>query len=92
MCWYDILTSIGPYQDAPLYLSPLGIRINNPPGSICAFSGMALRHGVRYTQFPRISFAMYLRENVRAGVHVPAAKWMTQSVYREITGLLHFRQ
>ena len=90
MCWYDMLTSVGPYKDAPLYLSPLGIRIHNPPGTICAFSGMALRHGVRYTPDPRISFAMYLRENVRAGVHVLPAKWMTQSVYRRITGLPQF--
>ena len=92
MCWYDILTSVGPYNDAPVYLSPFGIRISNTPGTICAFSGMALRHAVRYTAQPRISIASYLRENVRAGAHVQPAGWMSQSVYRNITGYSQFRR
>ena len=90
--WYDLLTSFGPYIQAPLYLSPLGLRINNYPGTVCAFSGMALRHAVRYTAHPRISVAFYLRENVRAGVHVKPAGWMSQSTYRNITGYSRFRR
>ena len=91
MSWYDMITSIGPYDNAPIYLAPFGIRIDNPPGTVCAFSGMAIRHGVRYTQHPRISFAWYLRENVRHGAGTLPAQHMTQSVYESVSGYSQFR-
>lgn len=90
MQWYDMLTSIGPYSKAPLYLSPIGLRVDNRPGTICAFSGVALRHGVRRCDLPRISFAWYLRDNVREGEQVQPAHWMTQKVYEEF--LREFRR
>ena len=84
--WYDMLTSIGPYDVAPLYVSPFRFRIDNVPGSLCAFSGMGLRHGVRECDRPRISFAWYMRENVRVGAGIPSASWMTQSCYTSRVG------
>ena len=86
MQWYDLLASIGMYTKAPLYLSPLNIRFDNTPGSICAFSGMALRHGVRKCAESRISIACYLRDDVREGENIPAADWMTQAVYGAFVG------
>ena len=71
--WYDILMSIGHYGIAPLYISPFRFRFDNVPGSLCIFSGMGLRHGVRECERPRISFAWYMREKVRAGEGIPAA-------------------
>ncbi|KAK7680020.1 hypothetical protein QCA50_016966 [Cerrena zonata] len=82
MSWYDMLTSIGPYSKAPLYLSPLALRIDNRPGTICAFSGAAIRHRVRKCNLPRISFAWYMRENVREGECIEPAGWMTQNRYQ----------
>ena len=86
MQWYDLLSSIGQYTKAPLYLSPLNIRFDNTPGSVCAFSGMALRHGVRKCAESRISIASYLRDDVREGEKIAAADWMTQSVYSSFVG------
>lgn len=90
MQWYDILTSVGPYDIAPLYLSPLRFRANNPPGSICAFSGMGLRHGVRKCSSSRISLAWYMRESVRTGESVEPAGWMSQAVYKDLIGPITF--
>lgn len=90
MQWYDLLTSVGPYTIAPLYLSPFRFRINNPPGSMSAFSGMAMRHGVRKCARARISLAWYMRESVRAGEFVEPAGWMSQTVYRELIGPITF--
>lgn len=84
--WYDMLTSYGPYDKAPFHLEPLGLRINNPPGTICAFSGRAIRHGVRKIEQPRISLALYLRDNVRDGADVDSAGWMTQQSFEPLVG------
>lgn len=86
MPWYDSLMSIGPYGIAPLYLEPFRFRVNNPAGSLCAFSGMAIRHGVRKCMKSRISFAWYMRENVREGQDVSPAGWMRQEVYSQYVG------
>ena len=97
MQWYDLLTSIGPYTKAPLYLSPLDIRFDNTPGSVCLFSGMAMRHGVRKCTGSRIAIASYLRDDVRAGEKIVPAEWMTQSEYNPYIGrngirIKHFRR
>ena len=86
MQWYDLLASIGMYTKAPLYLSPLNIRFDNTPGTVCAFSGMALRHGVRKCAESRISIASYLRDDVREGEKIAAADWMTQNIYSPFVG------
>ena len=86
MQWYDLLCSVGEYDKAPLYLSPINVRVDNLPGSVCAFSGMALRHGVRKCSGSRISFAWYLRDDVRRGEGVEPADWMTQRYYDSYIG------
>lgn len=86
MQWYDLLASIGTYTKAPLYLSPLNMRFDNTPGSVCFFSGMAIRHGVRKCAGSRISIATYLRDDVREGEKVTPADWMTQMQYLPYIG------
>ena len=84
--WYDLLTSFGPYTRAPLFMDPIGIRVNNPPGTVCAFSGMALSHSVRRILTSRISMALYLRENMREGADVDPAFWMNQMQFEAFMG------
>ena len=86
MQWYDLLTSIGTYTKAPLYLSPLNMRFDNTPGSVCFFSGMAIRHGVRKCTGSRIAIATYLRDDVREGEGITPAEWMTQTEYLPYVG------
>ena len=84
--WYDVITSVGPYDKAPLYLSPLAIRTDNRPGTVCAFSGVAHRHAVRRIVYPRVCFAWYQREDVRRGAFVDSAGYMTQKHYNDCVG------
>lgn len=84
--WFDLILSFGLYHQAPLYIPILGVRVNNPRGTICAFSGKALLHGVRQTSLARISFILYMRKNVQEGQGVKAAGWMTQQYYEGYVG------
>lgn len=84
--WFDLLLSIGPYEQAPLYLPNLGIRVNNPPGTICVFGGRALWHGVRKVS-PRITFALYMRKLVQEGLDIEPAGWITQREYERYIGI-----
>ena len=86
VAWYDLITSIGPYTSAPLYLSPINLRVDNSPGTICAFSGLALRHAVRRCELSRICLAWYMREDMREREGVEPASWMLQGEYREFIG------
>lgn len=84
--FYDLLTSVGPYPAAPMYLRPIGVKASNVPGTVCAFSGFALGHAVRRIPFSRLSLALYLRDNVREGANRGAPEWMNQRVYEEFIG------
>lgn len=84
--WYDLLTSFGPYVKAPLYLGPIGLRVNNYPGTVCAFSGMAWSHAVRTIHSSRVSMAFYIREDMREGFGVPPAPFMTQADFEQYVG------
>ncbi|KAK7677485.1 hypothetical protein QCA50_003723 [Cerrena zonata] len=83
--WFDFLLSFGPYKHAPLYLANLGIRVNNPPGTICIFGGRALWHGVRRVS-PRVTLALYMRKNIQKELGIQSASWMTQQEYSNYIG------
>ena len=89
--WYDILTSFGPYVQAPLYLAPIGLRINNYPGTVCAFSGMAFSHTVRSISSSRLAMALYMREDMREGFAVPPSPFMHQHDFERYIGPDHGR-
>ena len=89
--WYDLLTSFGPYVQAPLYLSPLGLRINNYPGTVCAFSGMAFSHAVRKIDSSRVSMAFYIRDDMREGFAVPPSPFMHQDEFEKYIGMYRGR-
>lgn len=84
--WFDFLLSFGPYKHAPLYLANLGVRVDNPPGTICLFGGRALLHGVRRVS-PRITLALYMRQNIQQELGIPSAGWMTQHEYDSYIGV-----
>ena len=84
--WYDLITSIGPYDCAPMYLSAINLRIDNFPGTMCGFSGSAFRHAVRRCELSRISIAWYMREDLRQRTGVEPASWMVQRKYRDFVG------
>lgn len=83
--WFDLLLSFGPYKHAPLYMANFGVRIPNPPGTICLFGGRAILHGVRRVS-PRITLALYMRENIQKELGIESAGWMTQQQYHPYVG------
>ena len=84
--WYDLLMSLGPYRSAPLYLSPIGVKTPNRPGTVCAFSGTAWSHAVRGILTSRICISLYMRETMREGFKAKAAPFMDQEVYSDFIG------
>jgi hypothetical protein len=79
--WYDILTTVGPYKDAVMELPTIGLRFAYESGSVMAFSGKMLRHGVPPCQGERICLAYYMRDRVHERMGVEAAQWMKRQHY-----------
>ncbi|KAK7685093.1 hypothetical protein QCA50_011930 [Cerrena zonata] len=85
--WFNFLVSFGPYKYAPLYLANLGVRVDNPPGTICLFGGKAILHGVRRVS-PRITLALYMRQNIQEELGIQSARWITQQEYDLYVGIV----
>lgn len=75
--WYDLLVSFGTYADATFHLPGLGMQFPYRSGTIVAFSGSLLRHGVSAHEGERACLAYYMRESVHKRLGVPMAGWMT---------------
>ena len=80
--WYDILVSVGEYKDCYLDIPTLSLKLEYSPGTIVAFSGRLLRHGVNKVDGHRCCFAYYMRDNIHNFLHVPATEWMTVDMVR----------
>ena len=83
---YDILTSVGEYTSAHMCLMPLGIQIRNAPGTLTAFSGAAVRHGVAPADGHRICHALYMRKALHAYSAVHPCGWMTRGKFAQWMG------
>jgi hypothetical protein len=79
--WYDILTTIGPYQQATLELPGIGLKLQYNPGTVVGFSGKILRHGVPQCDGERVCLAYYMRDKVHERMGVEAAQWMKYKRY-----------
>ncbi|KIO09185.1 hypothetical protein M404DRAFT_132845, partial [Pisolithus tinctorius Marx 270] len=44
--WYDMLVMVSDYEDCVLDIPTLGLQFLYNPGTVVAFSGQLLRHGV----------------------------------------------
>lgn len=78
---YDILTSVGDYTSAPMCLMPLGVQVRNSPGTMVAFSGFGIRHGVAEADGHRICHALYMRKSLQRYCAIRPCTWMTQKVF-----------
>jgi hypothetical protein len=73
--WYDMLTTIGPYDSAVFELPGVGLRFMYESGTIIGLCGRVLRHGVSQAKGERVCLAYYMRENVQKRLGSPAAGW-----------------
>ena len=71
--WYDILATMGSYQDLHFHLTGLGMSFHYRPGTVIALCGKLLTHAVDQIEYgDRACFAWFMREDVRTylGVEV----------------------
>lgn len=82
--WYDILTTFGVYRGAVMELPSIGVRCAYSSGTVMAFSGKVLQHGVPECDGERVCLAYYMRDNVHERMGVEAAQWMKMNYYADI--------
>ncbi|KAI0943983.1 hypothetical protein AcV7_001922 [Taiwanofungus camphoratus] len=80
-CWYDILVTIGNFQDLTLDLEGVGVRLAYPSGTITALSGRTILHRVVEKEEERICLAYYMRTEIHERAEVSLAGWMSVDAY-----------
>ncbi|EIW78071.1 hypothetical protein CONPUDRAFT_36489, partial [Coniophora puteana RWD-64-598 SS2] len=73
--WYDVLGTYGQYSRGLLSFPALGIDLDYRPGTVVAFAGNVLRHGVPHPDGERVCLAHYMRKNLHEYVHTEHAQW-----------------
>lgn len=73
---FDLLTTFGEYTDGEMSIPTLGQRFGYGPGTVMAFSGFLLRHGVNAVDGNRGCLAYYMRETMMKWVGVTPPKFM----------------
>ena len=74
--WFDLLCTVGDYEDCFMYIPTLGIILEYPPGTVVAFSGRLLRHAVNRVEGNRYTMAYYMRRAVHKWLGVGDPNWM----------------
>lgn len=74
---FDLLATVGPYKEAWMSVPTLARRFLYNAGTVMAFSGHLLRHGVvRVDDEDRTCVAYYMREKVLGWAGMESAKFM----------------
>jgi hypothetical protein len=81
--WYDLLASVGRYQDCNLDLPGLGLSLEYGPGTVIGLAGETLEHEVEGFEGNRVCYAYWMRDSVHEWAGVPAHSWMTTDHYRQ---------
>ncbi|KAG1897294.1 uncharacterized protein F5891DRAFT_982687 [Suillus fuscotomentosus] len=68
---FDILTSIGSYDNAVMNLTNLGIDLAYNPGVMVSYSGRLVRHGIQVSEGDRIVWAWFMRDSVHNHARTP---------------------
>jgi hypothetical protein len=79
--WYDILVTLGAYQECQLKLAGLAVSLDYGPGTVVGLSGMVLQHEVSGFEGERVCYAYFMRNNVHEWANVPASNWMNTKYY-----------
>ncbi|KAL4075121.1 hypothetical protein V8B97DRAFT_2022177 [Scleroderma yunnanense] len=62
--WYDILASVSDYKDCIMHIPSLGIDLMYSLGTVVAFSGCLLLHGVNSVEGNRNCLTYYVWDNI----------------------------
>ncbi|KIO00462.1 hypothetical protein M404DRAFT_152837, partial [Pisolithus tinctorius Marx 270] len=77
---------VGDYPPLDFVIPTLNLWLHYNPGTIIAFSGSALEHGVGAVDSDRACLAYYMHANVHQSVHVPMCQslWMDDLLPRPV--------
>lgn len=78
---YDLLVTLGQYRDPGLHLPGLGLRLQYLPGTLAAFSGHAVRHGVEHSEGHRVCYAYFQKRHVMQSRGIEYPGWMKVGSY-----------
>ncbi|KAI5998405.1 hypothetical protein F5J12DRAFT_680600, partial [Pisolithus orientalis] len=73
--WYDMLISVSNYSECVLDIPSLGLQFDYWPGTVVAFSGWLLQHGVNDVSGNHCSLAFYMQDNIQKWLGVPQSDW-----------------
>ncbi|GBE85939.1 hypothetical protein SCP_0804630 [Sparassis crispa] len=92
--FYDLLATLGNYTCAWLKFPAMRVAIDYSPGTVIAFCGKAIRHGVTRADGERLVYAYFMREGVQNRLGIPAPHWMQASYYASHIGMctVHHRR
>lgn len=79
--WYDLLATLGRYENCTLELPGLGISLEYGPGTVAGISGCVLEHAVPGFNGDRVCYAYFMRNNVHEWANVPGNDWMYTKCY-----------
>jgi Oxygenase domain of the 2OGFeDO superfamily len=79
--WYDMLVTLGRYQNCDLELPGLRISLEYGPGTVVGISGNMLQHAVPSFEGNRVCYAYFMRNNVHEWANMPASDWMYAKYY-----------
>jgi len=81
--WFDVLLNYSDSGTSPrLFLSDIGLDLEYSSGTVVAFCGSILEHGVEWWGGgDRICYAHFMRESVRDRLEVPPAGWVYRDKY-----------
>ena len=80
--WYDLVASIGSYENCNMELPGLGFSLEYGPGTVVGLAGATLEHAVPYFEGERVCYAYWMRDSVHEWAQVPAHSWMKTDYYR----------
>ena len=80
--WYDILATVGSYQDCNLELPGLGTSLEYRPGTVVSILGHVLEHTVPSFKGDRICYANFMRNNGHEWAKVLGSDWMYTKYYK----------
>jgi len=79
--WYDLLITLGCYQNCKLELPGAGLSLDYHPGTVVGISGMMLEHQVSEFDGDRVAYAHFMRNNVHEWAGIPGGDWMKTEYY-----------
>jgi hypothetical protein len=78
---YNLLVTLGHYQNFNLNLPGLGLSLEYSPGTVVGLLGVTLEHEVPHFEGERVCYAYFMRDSVHEWARVSGYTWMTTDHY-----------